>query len=545
MWARILFSFLCFFFVTAPVGAANLDLSAVTLVDKDTGADTYDIKFNLSWEHSWRISGAPSVTSNWDAAWIFVKFSKKTSGVWQPWAHATLLNTGNVVPAGSTMDFADNTDDVGKYKGVFMYRSDPGLGSNSWADAEIRWDYAADGVADSEVIKIKVFALEMVYIPEGSFYIGDTDSDTFNNFRPLGGSGPVHITSTLSNAFTADVGAYSGDTVITASGIRAGGSGLDTNNDGTGDNTLFPTGYHAFYIMKYEASQKQYVDFLNTLNGTQQSARASATTAGNFHNDDNTTNTPQNRGGIKCVVAPAGAAAGVYANDLNTGNAVNSTDDGQSLAANWLSWMDGAAYADWAALRPITELEYEKAARGPKVPVDDEYAWGSTSITQATGISAAGSAGELPANGTANCAYGNHASVQGPVRVGMFATAGSNRVKAGASYYGVLELSANLSERPVTAGNGTPNAFGGRDFTGLHGDGSLAGTGFADVNAWPGDSNGNTAGGTVTGATGSGFRGSGWISGASFARVSQRYDAANTSTTRLNYTGARCARTAP
>ena len=38
----------------------------------------------------------------------------------------------------------------------------------------------------------------------------------------------------------------------------------------------------------------------------------------------------------------------------------------------WLSWADSAAYMAWAGLRPMTELEYEKAMRGPRRPVPDE-----------------------------------------------------------------------------------------------------------------------------------------------------------------------------
>lgn len=523
-----------------------MDLSSVTLVDKDTGADTYDIKFNLSWEHSWRIAGAPSPAANWDAAWIFVKFSKKTAGVWQPWSHATLLNTGNVVPAGSTMDFADNTDDVGKYKGLFMYKSAPGLGSNAWTDAEIRWDYGTDGVTDSEEVKIKVFAIEMVYVPSGSFYIGDADSSNSNNFRPLGGSGGVQITSTLSGAFTADpTNANAGDTIMTVSGIRAGGSGLDTDNDGTADNVSYPTGYNAFYSMKYEMTQKQYVDFLNTLTGTQQSARSSAVSVGKFLSDVDTNNTPQYRGGIKCVVAPNGIVPGFYANDLNTANAINSADDGQWIAANWLNWVDVVAFADWAALRPMTELEFVKAARGPKTPVDGEYPWGTSSLVQTFGLSNAGSSGEVPSNGAANCVINGMVGMQGPGRVGMFATSSSSRAAAGCSYYGILDLGGNLYERAVTVGNGTPNAFGGRDFTGLHGDGVLDITGVANVNLWPGDSNGTSAGGIVSGATGSGFLAGSWSTSNADANVASRYLAAVAYMGHYNYNGGRAVRTAP
>ena len=37
-----------------------------------------------------------------------------------------------------------------------------------------------------------------------------------------------------------------------------------------------------------------------------------------------------------------------------------------------MSWPDGAAFAAWAGLRPLTELEVEKAVRGPRLPLADE-----------------------------------------------------------------------------------------------------------------------------------------------------------------------------
>lgn len=47
----------------------------------------------------------------------------------------------------------------------------------------------------------------------------------------------------------------------------------------------------------------------------------------------------------------------------------------------WLSRDDGATFAAWAGLRPMTELEHEKALRGPRYPVPAEAGhsfWGGS-----------------------------------------------------------------------------------------------------------------------------------------------------------------------
>ena len=74
------------------------------------------------------------------------------------------------------------------------------------------------------------------------------------------------------------------------------------------------------------------------------------------------------------------------------------------MACNWLSWADVAAYLDWSGLRPMTELEFEKACRGPNAPVAGEYAWGSNAgLVQATSIVNGGLSNEVPGNTDANC----------------------------------------------------------------------------------------------------------------------------------------------
>jgi formylglycine-generating enzyme required for sulfatase activity len=197
--------------------------------------------------------------------------------------------------------------------------------------------------------------------------------------------------------------------------------------------------------MKYEISQGQYADFLNTLTATQDETRF-PNYNGNY------------RHGIDGFQGSRKAAA-------------------PDRACNYLRWADGCAYADRAGLRPMTELEFEKICRGPQSVVDNEFAWGNANIAStAYTLSNDGQPTETvsnPANDpTGNAAYGTTAGgtddISGPLRCGIFATGSSTRITAGANYYGVMEMSGNLWERAVTVANST-----GRGFMGLHGNGAL------------------------------------------------------------------------
>ena len=201
----------------------------------------------------------------------------------------------------------------------------------------------------------------------------------------------------------------------------------------------------------------------------------------------------------------------------------------EGVAMNYISWAGLTAYLDWSGLRPMSELEFERAGRGPYRAVSGEYAWGSTSITQATSISNAGLPSERAQSG-ANAAFGDHASIQGPLRVGSFAYGVATRIAAGAGYYGAMELSGNVWERPVTVGNSTGRLFEGRN----HGNGVLNSSGNPNVSTWPG-----------TGANGSGLRGGGWYDESAFARLSDRFVAAGVNSDRGSNFGGRGVRVAP
>jgi formylglycine-generating enzyme required for sulfatase activity len=195
---------------------------------------------------------------------------------------------------------------------------------------------------------------------------------------------------------------------------------------------------------------------------------------------------------------------------------------------SYLTWTDLTAYLDWSGLRPMSELEYEKAGRGPYRAVTGEFAWGSTSITQATSIVDAG----LPTERAQSGANGGfNQGVSGPLRVGSFAYGVSTRIAAGAGYYGAMDLSGNLWERAVTVGHSTGRTFDGR----YHGNGALDSSSNPNVSTWPG-----------VNAVGAGFRGGNWASNSSvYIRLSSRLWAANVVTTRNDRYGGRGVRTAP
>ncbi len=189
---------------------------------------------------------------------------------------------------------------------------------------------------------------------------------------------------------------------------------------------------------------------------------------------------------------------------------------------NNLSWADLAAYLDWAALRPMTELEFEKVCRGTMPRVAGEYPWGDTNINAfySTTILNAFQPGEI-ANAVVNgrCAYGlgSGSGIYGPLRVGLFATASSGRSSAGAAYYGAMEMGGNVYERVVSAGNAA-----GVLFTGVVGDGTLTAIGDANQTNWPSSAT----------AVGSGFKGGDYVTQASAIRISDRSSATSTVATR-------------
>jgi len=108
--------------------------------------------------------------------------------------------------------------------------------------------------------------------------------------------------------------------------------------------------------------------------------------------------------------------------------------DAPNRPCNFLSWPDIQSYSAWAALRPPTALEYEKACRGPRDFARDADAWSEGVCAPAAGVPA--------------------------------------QAASGASYWGIRQLSLNgcVHEWPGTVGNGLNRE--GLQFKATHGSGT-------------------------------------------------------------------------
>jgi formylglycine-generating enzyme required for sulfatase activity len=477
------------------VMANNIAVTNVTLNGQNTDTQVTEVGFDLSWENSWRISVGPA---NWDAAWVFVKFRVNGNN----WQHATII--GGIPSGGAAIDVtADNV-------GAFIYRSGDGSGDVSFSDLRLQWDYGTDGVGDNAVVDVQVFAIEMVYVPEGAFQLGvrrtvlNSSTEEIGHFYTAG-------SIPLLGVFPYDV--TSEDAIVV--GTNQGQLYYAVNQGDPGDQlgpipATFPKGFAAFYCQKYETSQDQWVSFFNTLTPTQKT------------NLD--------------ITGPDGKNT----DDEATRNAVSWPDAGSAtttlpnVPVNFVRNEFIFAYLDWAGLRPMTETEYEKSCRGTLPSVIGGFAWGTSNIHgEDYELAGAGTENELisnPGSGTGNANYGEaNGTPNGPLRCGIFAASAgvSNREETGGSYYGIMELTGNVYERAISVGN--PE---GRAFTGNHGDGEIPGTGRHNVAGWPADN------------AGVGYRGGSYPNAAQFLLVSDRNDGANTfagTNGRIGFRGVRTA----
>lgn len=422
------------FAVTA--NANNITVSNIALTDLDTVGDTVNVKFDVTWENGWRLTTLPA---NWDAAWVFVKFHAGDI----VWRHASLdtADVNHTAPAGAIIKVG-LTDTRGI--GVFLHRASPGTGTTTFTNVKLKWRYGLDAVPDDARVTVDVTGIEMVYIPQGAFRVGDGASPTDRLGDSMGD--PFLITSAGSIQCGTQAGALS--RWNNSQTLSPGSTYLNVP-------TTFPNGFNGFYCMKYEPSQGE---------------RAAAA----------------NKGGPP-VVTISGEGQ-TFAGQVGS---LSSTSPDRAYAGVSNDCRDELGYLDWAGLRPMTEMEYEKACRGPQTPVPGEYACGSAFITNSSyTIANPGTATEAIATGYRNDAGNvwivNTRNDNRAARVGIFAVSSytgpaSPRLQSGAGYYGVYEMTGNVWDAVIRFTFRTTPGF---LFASAHGDGAIGLTGYHNVPEW-------------------------------------------------------------
>lgn len=398
--------------------ANNMLVQNVTTLGNDAVNKTIQVQFDISWDNSWRDA------INYDAAWIFMKF-KNASGVWQ---HVQLNQTGFVAGTGTANTVQVTSDKVG----CWLYRSALGSGTFNTTGMQLQWNYGLSGLSNVTGLEVRVFAVEMVYVPEGDFncaklfYNSPENFAAEKTFYAPGDNFPV-----INTKLSPQLRYNDGNTI----NLRIkGDAGIDSNTDGIIDIVNYPTGYRAFYSYKFELSEQQFADFLSTLTSAQVNTLGFTGTSISLINGQYFSSTPNKACG-----------------NSNTNRVLS--------------------YADWSGIRPMTILEFNKLSYGPLQPVLSPFTWSEggqgCSVSQRL----------YPAWGSnANGGYNYNALIE----VGSFAGSLTNRIQAGTSYYGAFDLTGNAHE-PVVKLNYL-------NFSNVNGNGELSSIGLFDVNSWSSNS---------------------------------------------------------
>jgi hypothetical protein len=406
--------------VAPAVRVEGLRIKNVSVTRRDEKTAT--VKFDIVWANSWRHGVFH------DAAWVFFKVRANEASAWQPVRLAADKVTN---PAGygqkkegTPLEFVVPDGQDG-FTGMFVRRAQDGIGlvETREVTAVVEWGTNIQP-ATPETLKpdIRAFGVEMVYIPEGPFYVGRGSEEPLPTSSYGGGGMEQNWLYRYSRKDGQDFTTrfqYSANPVsdswvtisppqrfpaylVTGAGPIPTGKqegslwavGIKPADKGT-IPAAFPNGYAAFYCMKYPwVTQAQYAEFLNTLTAAQAKSRY----------------WPHGHGD-----AIEGGGTAVKRVGKSPKYTYSATDpDGM---CPWLSWADGTAYAAWAGLRPMTEMEFEKAIRGPELAAPNQATpsyWGvdwvqclevierAVSIGDATGRAFSGTHGngtlDLPAD---------------------------------------------------------------------------------------------------------------------------------------------------
>lgn len=394
--------------IAPDLSAEDLDVTvAMLVVNRDIEQASFAY-IDISWSNGW------SDERNNDAAWVFLKANDRGR-----YRHVSVSGVEVMASAGREAVARASSDG----RGIWIEPSGLFRGN---VHVRVKVEFAAGDSGLPDGASIEAFGIEMVRIPDGAFYAGDpSDSgQLFGAFYEAGKTDSERDYFLVESEDPVRIGPEEGNLYY--------GEGTYLGDRGGTLPQQFPKGTAGFYIMKYEMTQGQYVQMLNTLPPDQTYQRANFMVRSYY----------SNRGTI----------------DLVDGRFVAGSPD---RPMNYATWDDQLAFADWAALRPMTELEFEKAARGPDKPMAGDFPWGTNdrSMLQRT----VDMSGNTVTNG-----YNDESALTSEALA-----------QFGASYYRVMDLAGSVWERVITIGS--PH---GRAFEGSHGDGQLDGAAATNTD-WP------------------------------------------------------------
>lgn len=150
------------------------------------------LEFTLAWDNSWRDD------YNWDAVYVCLKYKKGQPDYDIPgevWNQVYLREVGHSVSpdftwslAPSSAMYSSATTKLG-YPGIFIYRNRKSAG-NAVVDVKLKWDIKSNtGEANATkskltdmdfnngLVQISATAIEMIYVPQGAYKIGDSYSE--------------------------------------------------------------------------------------------------------------------------------------------------------------------------------------------------------------------------------------------------------------------------------------------------------------------------------------------------------------------------------
>lgn len=287
------------------------------------------------------------------------------------------------------------------------------------------WDYKGSGALVRDSAIVKVYTIPMVKIPQGSF--------VYN----AGGLGGSHHNN------------YGGLSQVTVG---------SANDIPTGAASGWPNGFNSFYIMRYPVTQGLYADYLN------------------YVSDYNANILHYNTFDSGYEIT--------YAAGNPYGSRYNATYPNRAM--NYLSSDDLWRWLSWAALRPLTEMEYQKASRD-LAPDARTYPWGDEEPLP--GLPNGTTYFYTPPNEGGNHTkyymnFGNQTGGEKVLDVGRYMSGDVYRTAAqtGASPYGVADLGGQVWNQVLncqftsvpTGGNGSyfPESYANWPVSVPSGDGS-------------------------------------------------------------------------